>query len=74
MYHKTNFGRYASLVAPYADLRGYVPEAGDHWLVMVWDAAIDWDADTWREHVESAVRATNRAEQAIADWQASPTR
>ena len=69
MFHKTNLGSFAAHVDQYADIDGYVPQAGDHWSKMNWDALIDWDADKWQEYVEDAVRATERAEQAVAEWQ-----
>ncbi len=70
MYHKTNFGRFANHVERYADLNGYVPEAGDHWSKMEFDAATVFDADSWQEHVEAAVEAAVRAEQDVQAWQA----
>lgn len=67
MYHQNVFGKFADHVTQYADINGYVPEAGDHWSRMTWDAQTEWDADTWQEHVEAAVRATKCAEQAVAE-------
>ncbi len=69
MYHKTNLGRFASYVDQYADINGYVPQAGDHHSKMNYDAMTEWDADSWQEHVEAAVRATEKANQAAAEWQ-----
>lgn len=69
MYHRTNLGAFDGDAKKYADLRGYVPEAGDHWSKMQWDAQTEWDADSWQEHVEGAVRATEQAEKAVAEWQ-----
>lgn len=67
-FHKSNLGRFSAEVEQYADLDGYVPEAGDHWCQMSTDGATAWDDDLWQEHVEAAVRATQRAEQQIAEW------
>lgn len=69
MFHKNNLGECASYVDQFADIQGYVPEAGDCWSGMEWDAATEWDDDAWQEHVEGAVRATERAEEVISGWQ-----
>jgi len=73
MYHKTHLGSFSGEVEQYADLDGYVPEAGDHWSKMTWDAQTQWDADSWQEHIEAAVRATERAESGVAEWQKANT-
>ena len=64
----SNFGQFANELQAYADLDGFVPEAGDDWAELRWDAAIDWNDDTWQEHVCGAVRATVRAEKSLAAW------
>jgi len=68
MFHVTNLGDFGGDVKPFADLRGYVPEPGDHWAAFDWDAAIEWDAEAWDEHVEAAVLATEEAERLVSGW------
>lgn len=68
MFHLTNLGKFAGELKQYADLNGYVPEAGDDHSAMEWDAATKWEADAWREHVAAAVLATEQAEQDVAEW------
>lgn len=70
-YHVSNLGAYGTEAAQYADLNGYVPEAGDDWRDLQWDAAIEWSDEAWAEHVAGAVAATERAERDLAQWQTS---
>src|SRR5690606_36318062 len=56
------------IVAPAADIDGYVPEEGDDMDDFRWDAAVEWDEDAWDEHVARAVELTAAAEGAIAEW------
>lgn len=67
-FHFSNFGAFANELQAYADLDGFVPEAGDDWAELRWDAAIEWDDDAWQEHVCGAVRATVRAEKSLDAW------
>lgn len=69
MYHTTNLGAYGNIVAQYADIHGYVPEADDHWQDMGWDAMTEWTDEAWAEHVAGAVEATTEAVDAVAEWQ-----
>ncbi len=69
MIHKSNLGGYGDDAEQYADIDGYIPQAGDKHENMNWDAMTVWDDDSWAEHVSAAVAATAAAEEAIADWQ-----
>jgi len=66
-YHKNSLGRFAVYVAAFADLDGFVPQAGDHWTAMRWPPEKRWDPDTWQDFVVGALRATTRAEQIMAE-------
>lgn len=55
-YHMSNLGKFASIVSPWADAEGYVPEAGDR------GHPSDW--------VKGATAATERAKALIDAWRA----
>lgn len=66
MYHITNFGGFAQQIARYADIDGFVPEAGDAHEDMRWDSSgPGWDDDQWADYVDEAVAATEKASDAV---------
>ena len=68
MYHITNLGNRSNVVQQYADLDGYVPEAGDDHADMTWDSATEWDDDSWADFVSSAIEATESAVESIESF------
>lgn len=68
-YHVTNLGSFATTVARFADLDGYVPEDGDAAADFRYPCPNDFDdAETWSDWVAEAVEATERAEAELAEW------
>jgi hypothetical protein len=67
-FHFSNLGMFSGELQAFADLDGYIPEAGDEWFDFQWPAGTCWDKDTWQEYVCGAVRATVRAEKSLAAW------
>lgn len=68
-FHISNLGRAANTVREYADLDGYVPEAGDSWGAFRRDALEEAPGkDVWEEFVAAAVEATAKAAQALENW------
>lgn len=65
MYHRTVFGRFGALVAPFADLDGYVPEEGDEIDAFCW---ADDRPDDWPSFVVAAGVATDEASTAVDEW------
>ena len=70
MTHISNFGKFSDSLKPLADLRGYIPQAGDEPDSMEWDGAIEWDDDSWAEHVAECAAAIAKAEAAVSEWRA----
>jgi hypothetical protein len=66
MYHKSNLGQFASVVERYADVDGYVPDAGDDWRAMRYDG--EFTDEGWAEHVAASVMATADANAGVAQW------
>ena len=68
-YHVTNLGSFGNIVRSYADIDGYVPEAGDHMEDFTYPTGgDDFDTDTWAEWVADAITHTALAEQQIEEW------
>ena len=70
-FHYTRFGSFGLALQPYADLHGYVPEAGDEHAGFDWphdDFEGEGGAECWLDHLADAEAATSRAEQRLQTW------
>jgi hypothetical protein len=73
-FHYSRFGIFGLALRNYADLHGYVPQAGDKPEDFVWshdDFDIDDGPEAWLDHVDDAVAATERAQVNLTLWQNS---
>lgn len=66
-YHYSNFGQFSDYVVQYADLNGYVPEAGDDPENFTWPHE-GYEGDEWEDFVQQAIAATEEAEEALKEW------
>jgi hypothetical protein len=76
-FHYSRFGIFGLALRNYADLHGYVPQAGDEPEDFVWSHA-DFereddgaDPEAWLDHVADAIAATERAQVNLTIWQNS---
>jgi len=57
------FGKFGKQLQQYADLDGYVPEAGDPASMFEYEEPNDFDdPDVWEDFVQEAMNATDHAE------------
>ena len=68
MFHHSELGSYGDALRPYADLGGYVPEEGDHWEDLDWDALDEWDEDSWKDFVANAIEVASRQKAELERW------
>ena len=70
MFHKSNLGRFATIVAPFADIGGYVPEPGDSPSQLLFEEPNGFDdPDVWNGFVGEAARLTREANSGVESWQ-----
>jgi len=70
-YHLSNLGQYGRDVERYADVDGYVPEAGDKLGTMNYTVETERglrDEETWADWLRDAIAATVGANRAVQAW------